>query len=125
MYWIKKKKPLLVSTHVILKYHPIRQSSVLKMFSLYTWISNMDFLFYLYSHSKSCKYNIQYIQFKFICVNVYQSIYASKDNLISVAFYDQQTNGHNKLKATTTVSIMFAELLAILEALSYFCTCDI
>ncbi|XP_026315738.1 uncharacterized protein LOC113227079 [Hyposmocoma kahamanoa] len=131
-YWRRKRKPLLVSVHATLNDHPIRQGSVIEMFSLPTWVSNMDLTELLrpfiptISGAKRIHnvYTLKIIYEKYMSewYCKFYTIYtdASKNDYgMGVAFYDPQTKDHIKLKITTKMSIMNAELIAILEALSY------
>lgn len=130
-YWQHKKLPLLVLVHKYLNSKPIYKSKQLEMFSLDTWTSNVDLS--CINCNLECmetskrKSNIHILKKncnQFIEQNYYNfyKIYTdgSKDaHGVGAAFLDPQVNEKVQFQLSSGVSSMFAELVAISEALSY------
>lgn len=132
MYWRRRIDPLLVTIHETLKSYPIYTSRRLERYSLDTWVSNVDL-------SSIVKHNIVNVQkpknlyksynLKCICeqylLSTYSNYYAiytdgsQIDNASGLAVFDPQTQFSIKFKLNVKVSIMYVELLAIAEAISY------
>lgn len=128
---LRSKEPLLRTVHNIFKEVPIHESAQLHMFSLDTWISNinvaaviklnLDFM----SYPKKA-YGSNYLKYeclKYLETNysTFYQIYTdgSKDeNGAGAALYDPQTYSSMKFRIDTDISIMQVELIAIAEALS-------
>lgn len=130
--WKRKKNPALVTIHDILKDTPIHVGQMLEIFSLDTWVSHLNIAgvinFNIPSIIKPKRYyKINDITNKcneFIKKDFYHfyKIYTdgSKDkNNIAAAFFDPQNKNFMKFKITYNCCIMFAELIAIAEAISY------
>lgn len=96
----------------------------LEMFSLHTWVSNMDLKdllrLFIPTVRECAKIMYNPDNLRAICVmyilESYSKFYkmytdASKDDAgMGVAFYDSQSDGHIKLKITTKMSIIHAKL---------------
>lgn len=136
-YWNRKKLPLLIHVQRYLTDLPIHRSEQLGMFTLKIWTSSVDLLDII-------KWDMDYVdksknsydknELLKLCnqaiYNHYSEFYklftdGSKDDYgVGAAFYDSQLNIHCKLRMDSRISIMHAELIAILEALSYITSID-
>lgn len=131
-YWRRKSKPLLVVVHNSFVSIPIHKSNNMEMYSLNTWLSYVDLskvaICSIEDINKSKKsYNSSVI--KSMCNNFlenkyydYYKIYTdgckTKDEC-GLAIYDPQMGCSIQLRVNVRMSIMYVELIAIAEALSY------
>lgn len=136
-YWRNKKIPLIVDMHRKLQDLPIYSSPILGAFSLNTWLSSIDL-------TKNIYFDIPDVHFpkrsmntldlmqkcsKFLCdkYGTFYQLYTdgSKDaQCAGAAVFDPQSNDMFKFKIKANISIMYCELIAISEALSYALTLD-
>ncbi|XP_045454535.1 uncharacterized protein LOC123663940 [Melitaea cinxia] len=105
----------------------------MEMFSLCTWISYVDFsstLYLVINCINKAKHQCNTLKLTQICENhrnkyhgdfyrLYTDGSKDKDKNSGIALFDPQTNGYVKLSIDQNVSIMFAELIAIAEAIAY------
>lgn len=131
-YWRRKKTPLLITLHDLLKDIRIHASVQLNMFSLNTWVTNINLqnIIKFIDPLTKAKRDYNTVELKRICndtLSNYANFYriytdGSKEiNSCSIgaAFFDDINHINIKLKINCNVSIMHAELIAIAEALSY------
>lgn len=131
-YWERKKKPLLTIVNNLLNELPIYSSPSLELFSLETWVQNINLndiiICQIEDTSKSKRSRgAEYMRLKFQEVlndnyNGYYEIYTdgSKDEHgTGAAFFDPQSGTAIKLNISNNMSIMYVELIALAEALSY------
>lgn len=131
-YWSHKKIPLLISVYEHLNGLDIHSSSQLEMYSLETWISNINVAQIICNNIPGITlakraYNTEYI--KYTCQNFIEQRYSgfykiftdgSKDKSIGgAAFLDPQLKKYCKFAIDSNISIMHIELIAIAKALSY------
>lgn len=136
-YWINKRRPLLSVVYNELSDVTVQKSPILEMYSLPTWVSNIDIRSHLclciddvhrskrfHSSDNLLKNSLNTIQRKYSdCFQIYTD--GSKDdNGIGASFYDSQANITAKFKINSDISILEAELIAIYECLSYIRSCD-
>lgn len=132
VYWTNKKLPLLISTFTELKSITIHSCSYLEMFSLDTWVSNIelrDVIFDSIPLIDRAKKTFNIHVLKRITTNhinqQYQNFYkiftdGSKNNdKGGAAFLDPCLECSGKFRIDSNTSIMHIELIAIAEALSY------
>lgn len=136
-YWRRKKIPLLVLIQRFLQNIEIHSNRTMDIYSLDTWLSNIDL-------SKNIKHSIDGIyepkkaiyasKLKENCQKFIDSHFIGDYQLYTdgskngkdagAAIYDPQANITIKFNITSTVSIMYCELIAIAEALSYASSVD-
>ncbi|CAH2105345.1 unnamed protein product [Euphydryas editha] len=136
-YWSNKKKPLLSIVYNELSDVNVQKSQIVEMFSLPTWITNIDFKSHLclyiddiytakrfFNSDKLLNNCKKTIQRKY---DGYYQMYTdgSKDDIgTGASFYDPQANATAKFKLNNKISILEAELFAISECLSYIYSCE-
>lgn len=134
-YWSNKKHPLLVSTYTKLNSVPIHNSNRLEMFSLATWVGNVNLSQVIFDSipgiDRAKRFYIGH-SLKNICVKYINQQYGDCYKIFTdgskegdtggAAFWDPVQGCHVKLKIDSEVSIMHIELIAIAEALSYIHT---
>ncbi|KAG6457310.1 hypothetical protein O3G_MSEX010239 [Manduca sexta] len=131
-YWKYRKLPILFSTHLFFDLLPIHSVKVLEMYSLQTWISNINLVDVIRDaipEMNKAKSYYNCIVLRNICNDYISRSYldfykiytdGSKCNVIGgAAFFDPLTESYIKLKIDSNISIMHIELIAIAEALSY------
>ncbi|KAG6438736.1 hypothetical protein O3G_MSEX000179 [Manduca sexta] len=132
-YWRRKKKPLLVIVCEMLGREIFYCSSDLTMYSMNTWVSNMDLSSYVkptLEHIDKPKQNYNITNLKTLCCNSlndkyydFYPIYTDGSrfkNNSGAAFLDLTSNTFCKFKILCSkLSIMHIELIAIAEALGY------
>lgn len=136
-YWSNKRKPLLVSVHNNLSVQRTYCSKGLEMFSLSTWMSNIDIVSHISLTIKGIErpekqHNLLELLHKAVQMinNNFAGFYqiytdGSKDeNGTGAAFFDPQTDTTACFKVNHKSPIMVTELYAILESLSHVQTCD-
>lgn len=136
-YWRNKKPILLVDVYNHIKDTPVQACDILEMFTLETWVSNID-LSNIVVHSiesvdkskRRYKSSELYEKCSVYLTENYPNFYriftdgSKSGDGIGAAFFDSQANVHGKFKITSNLSIMFVELLAIAEAMSYCFSLD-
>jgi ribonuclease HI len=135
-YWRNKKKPLLVLVHLELFSIPIHQSRSLEMFSLSTWMTNIDI-------KRQINLNIDNVEgpkkaysvgsLLQECIKTLNKKYSGFCHLytdgskvgeaVGAAFYDPYSDVKAAFKLNDKTSVMAAELYAIAECLSYVKSC--
>ncbi|CAH2109014.1 unnamed protein product [Euphydryas editha] len=134
-FWTHKKKPLLYTLYAELQDVPLHTTTKLEMFSFDIWINNINItnnIKFIDTITKAKKdysrLDLQTISSEMMTKYVhYYKIYTdgSKDfDQAGAAFFDEQIGTGCKFKISANVSIMYLELFAILEALSYVATID-
>ncbi|CAH2094223.1 unnamed protein product [Euphydryas editha] len=134
-FWTHKKKPLLYTLYAELQDVPLHTTTKLEMFSFNIWINNINItnnIKFIDTITKAKKdysrLDLQTISSEMMTKYVhYYKIYTdgSKDfEPAGAAFFDEQIGTGCKFKISANVSIMYLELFAILEALSYVATID-
>lgn len=136
-YWRNKKIPCLVDTHRQIQNLPIYASSILGVFSLDTWLSSIDL-------TKNISYDIPYVcipkrsmdvlDLRQKCTKYLNDNYGSFYQLYTdgsknaqcagAAVFDPQLNITLQFKIKVNIAVMYCELIAISEALSYALTLD-
>lgn len=131
-YWIRRKKPLLIVLFNEIQNFPIHRSKKLEMFNLSIWVSKIDLEPHIqlkipYINKAKRFYNE--LDIKTNCINYlnlrypnYYKLYTDasiENNNIGIAFYDPQEETNMRFKSNYKISIMYAELIALAEALSY------
>jgi ribonuclease HI len=135
-YWGRKKKPLLLTVHEYLKDIPIHVTPLLEMFSMDTWVTNVDLSQNVYVKVDkirkakrfygACSLNRTSTQLINLVYGNCYKIFTDGSKLgqsCGAAFFDPQINLSCKFKILGNISIMYAELIAIAEALSYIRSC--
>ncbi|KAG7300559.1 hypothetical protein JYU34_014851 [Plutella xylostella] len=130
-YWVNKKWPVLVTIHDCLQAIPMHSSNELEMFLMDTWtksIDTSDFILFSIDNLTTKRGQSTDVMLKVtdeFINNKYRNFYriytdASRDeNGIGAAFLDITKMESRKFKITSKISIMFAELFAISEAVKY------
>lgn len=134
-YWRTKRKPILAQVHQSLNAIEMHTSPLLEMYTLDTWVANIEVsLCYTIEGLDEPKRRLDptYLKDKFevMLKNNYEHCYriytdGSKDkNGGGFAFYDSQSQLSSKFKVNAKVCVMYLELLAIAEAISYINSVD-
>lgn len=131
-YWMNKKKPLLPILYEEIKSEHIHSSYPLEMFSFNTWLSNIETENVILAKLESVKkakdqYNLHILKNQTLLdLNTkytgWHKLYTDgsrSDKGMGAAFWDPVLNKKVLCKMNKSVSIMTAELLAILEAVLY------
>lgn len=136
-YWTRKKMPVLTSVHSAFSSFPIHACTQLEMFSLQTWMSNINIeevvkvsiptvdrakrSYHSYVLKNMC---LEYIEEKYHCFYKLFTDGSKDGEKGGAAFLDSTLGTHIKLKIDVNISIMHIELIAIAEALSYINSVD-
>lgn len=130
--WNRKNKPMLLISHEYLKQTQIHISTNLEIFCYDVWVTYINLKNNLVHNVKGVhlakkRYNL--ITLKNMCLdylnNEYKDYYqiftdGSKErDGAGAAFFDPHQDTHMLFKVNSNVSIMYLELLAISEAISY------
>lgn len=131
-YWTNKKLPLLVKITNSLGSVVINSSVQLEMFSLKTWVSNINFKHVIFTSIPvidRAKRSYSSHTLKTICTRFINEQYdgwhkiftdGSKEKTgAGLAFLDPYFNVATKFRIDSDICIMHIELIAIAEALSY------
>lgn len=131
-YWRNKKWPALARVHELLFDLPIHCSDKLEMFSMNTWVRNIDIdtnIIYKVDNIEKPKKKYDVNRLNLILtdyiVDRYRNFHTiftdgSRDNTgVGAAFLDTHLQKSCSYKISSKISIMFAELFAIAEALEY------
>lgn len=131
-YWKNKKMPILVDLRNSLEPTPLHSSNLLEMFSLDTWVTNLDLCNYLKTNVHgidNAKSKYSRSQMKSVCTDLLSKTYFKSYKLFTdgsksdfgsgAAFLDWQTKDFMRLRIDSNISIMAIEMIAIVEALSY------
>jgi len=111
---------------------PVCSSPKLEMFSLYTWVQNINLENTIIQHIDDItepkrSFRNDYLKYKCdtLIAEKYNDCYkiytdgSKTENGMGAAVFDPQSDTKLKFKIDTNVSIMYAELFALSEALSY------
>lgn len=136
-FWLSKKKPLIVEMYNLLKEEPVYSCNVLDMYTLNIWCTAINLVNVVYCEVENItepKRNYLPCNLKYLCesyVNIkfdgHYKIFsdASKDgHNVGAAFYDPQKDHHQKFRIHKNMCIMYAELFALKEALTYVSELD-
>jgi ribonuclease HI len=132
LYWRRKKKPLLLNSHILYSLIPMHSTNQLGMFSLNTWVTNIDLSEHLHCQITDISIAKRYCnnqQLQISCFSMLNNAYRGHYKLFTdgskhedcsgLAFLDWQTGESHKLRIACKISIMYTEMIAVLEALSY------
>lgn len=136
-YWFNKKTPLLTQIHNKFNHLAIYSSNQLGMFSLNSWVTNIDTSKSICTSIdtiKKPKKHFNQTELKSLCCQYLNNKYSNsyqiytdgsiEDTDIGAAFYDIQEETKMLFKIIPKVSIMEAELIAIAEALAFIASTD-
>ncbi|KAJ8709247.1 hypothetical protein PYW07_009073 [Mythimna separata] len=134
-YWRNKKLPLLIDVHREYSEKPLHSSSILDIYSLDTWVTNVDLCGVVevkIDGVSGAKRLINVTDLNNTCVNMIVNKFSehykiftdgSKDGSdLGAAYFDPQCDTKAKFKINSKISIMYCELIAISEALLYLLT---
>ncbi|KAL0878791.1 hypothetical protein ABMA27_003821 [Loxostege sticticalis] len=130
--WARKNKPILIITHQYLRSVQVHRSLNLEIFTYDFWLSSIDLTQVIYhkinkiSESKTLYHKhvlknicLEYIDTEYLNFYKVFSDGSKEKDQAGAAFYDPQQDTYMTFKIQSKISIMYLELLAISEALSY------